>query len=108
MEPPTSLTPLAISGEKNKVFCSMRPIQPADAVRGQYIGYLDEPGVAPHSDTETDVQRLIYDAMTGDHTLFTTAEGIERLWEVSTALLDDPPPVRPLVPRFVGPEPSTS
>ena len=28
-------------------------------------------------------ERLILDAMRGDHTLFTTAEGIERLWEVS-------------------------
>ena len=28
-------------------------------------------------------ERLIHDAMRGDHTLFTTAEGIERLWEVS-------------------------
>ena len=39
-------------------------------------------------------ERLILDAMRGDHTLFTTAEGIERLWEVSTPLLDSPPPVR--------------
>ena len=39
-------------------------------------------------------ERLIHDAMRGDHTLFTTAEGIERLWEVSTPLLDNPPPVR--------------
>ena len=29
-------------------------------------------------------ERLILDAMRGDHTLFSTAEGIERLWEVST------------------------
>jgi glucose-6-phosphate 1-dehydrogenase len=39
-------------------------------------------------------ERLILDAMRGDHTLFTTAEGIERLWEVSQPLLDNPPPVR--------------
>jgi glucose-6-phosphate 1-dehydrogenase len=39
-------------------------------------------------------ERLILDAMRGDHTLFTTAEGIERLWEVSTPLLESPPPVR--------------
>jgi glucose-6-phosphate 1-dehydrogenase len=39
-------------------------------------------------------ERLILDAMRGDHTLFTTAEGIERLWEVSTPLLEAPPPVR--------------
>ena len=29
-------------------------------------------------------ERLIYDAVSGDHTLFTTAEGIERLWEISS------------------------
>ena len=39
-------------------------------------------------------ERLILDAMRGDHTLFTTADGIERLWEVSTPLLESPPPVR--------------
>jgi glucose-6-phosphate 1-dehydrogenase len=35
-------------------------------------------------------ERLIYDAMSGDHTLFTTAEGIERLWEISRPLLEAP------------------
>jgi len=39
-------------------------------------------------------ERLIHDAMIGDHTLFNTAEGIERLWEVSTPLLEDAPPVQ--------------
>ncbi|MGB3481497.1 MAG: glucose-6-phosphate dehydrogenase [Mycobacterium sp.] len=39
-------------------------------------------------------ERLILDAMRGDHTLFTTAEGIESLWERSEQLLDDPPPVK--------------
>jgi glucose-6-phosphate 1-dehydrogenase len=39
-------------------------------------------------------ERLILDAMRGDHTLFTTAEGIESLWEKSQALLDEPPPVK--------------
>jgi glucose-6-phosphate 1-dehydrogenase len=48
-------------------------------------------------------ERLILDAMRGDHTLFTTAEGIERLWEVSQPLLDDPPPVRPYAVGSWGP-----
>ncbi len=39
-------------------------------------------------------ERLILDAMRGDHTLFTTAEGIKRLWEISQPLLENPPPVR--------------
>jgi len=204
MEPPTALEPRAISEEKNKVFRSMLPIQPADAVRGQFSGYLDEPGVSYHSETETFIalkcevdnwrwagvpfylrtgkrlaegariisiafrepprsmfptgsgvgahgpdhltfdladasklslsfygkrpgpgmkldklslqfalhetedvleayERLIHDAMMGDHTLFTTSEGIERVWELSTPLLDDPPPVRPYSPGSWGP-----
>src|SRR5262249_59641492 len=37
-------------------------------------------------------ERLILDAMRGDHTLFNTAEGIARLWEVSIPLLDSAPP----------------
>ncbi len=207
MEPPTTLAPRAISEEKNKVFRSMKPIDPANVVRGQYIGYRDAEGVSPDSENETFValkceidnwrwagvpfylrtgkrmaegariisiafreppksmfppgsgvgaqgpdhltfdladasklslsfygkrpgpgmrldklslqfalhetgraadvleayERLIYDAMTGDHTLFTTAEGIERLWELSIPLLDAPPPVRPYAPGSWGP-----
>jgi len=48
-------------------------------------------------------ERLILDAMRGDRTLFTTAEGIERLWEVSIPLLDSPPPVRMYAPGSWGP-----
>ena len=39
-------------------------------------------------------ERLIHDALRGDHTLFTTAEGIETLWEKSIPLLVAPSPVR--------------
>ena len=49
-------------------------------------------------------ERLILDAMRGDRTLFTTAEGIERLWEVSTPLLEAPPPVRLYSPGSWGPK----
>ncbi|SHK64110.1 glucose-6-phosphate 1-dehydrogenase [Pseudonocardia thermophila] len=207
MEPPTALEPRAISEEKNKVFRSLLPIHPHDVVRGQYVGYRDEDGVAPDSDTETFIalrvgldnwrwagvpfylrtgkrmaegmriisiafkeaprtmfppgsgvgeagpdhltfdladssrvslsfygkrpgpgfrleklsmqfstqetesaadvleayERLILDAMRGDHTLFTTAEGIESLWERSQPLLDDPPPVKPYPQGTWGP-----
>ncbi len=198
MEPPTELASDAISSEKNKVFRSMRPLDPDQVVRGQYRGYREESGVSPESDTETFValkceidnwrwagvpfflrtgkglaegqriisiafhepprsmfpagsgvgqkgpdhltfdladvtkmslsfygkrpgpgmkldklslqftmeetghaddvleayERLILDAMRGDRTLYNTAEGIERLWEVSAPLLEDQPPVR--------------
>jgi len=35
-------------------------------------------------------ERLIHDAMRGDHTLFNSAEGIERLWDLSRPVLADP------------------
>jgi glucose-6-phosphate 1-dehydrogenase len=207
MEPPTALEPKSISEEKNKVFRSMLPVLPEDVVRGQYIGYRNEEGVNPESDTETFIalrchidnwrwagvpfylrtgkrmaegqriisiafreapksmfppgsgvgsqgpdhltfdladsskmslsfygkrpgpgmkldklslqfamrdtarsgdvleayERLILDAMRGDHMLFTTSDGIERLWELSTPLLENPPPVRTYAPDSWGP-----
>jgi glucose-6-phosphate 1-dehydrogenase len=207
MEAPTSLEPIPISEEKNKVFRSLLPIQPNDVVRGQYIGYRAEEGINPASETETFIalrctidnwrwagvpfflrtgkrmadaqriisiafreppksmfpagsgvgeqgpdhltfdlsdsskmslsfygkrpgpgmrldklslqfamrdtghigdvleayERLILDAMRGDRTLFTTAQGIERLWTVAKPLLEAPPPVRSYAPGSWGP-----
>jgi glucose-6-phosphate 1-dehydrogenase len=207
IEPPTALEPRAIGEEKNKVFRSLLPIEPANVVRGQYEGYLGEEGVASHSDTETFIalrcgidnwrwagvpfylrtgkrmaegqrivsiafreapksmfpvgsgvgsqgpdhltfdladasrlslsfygkrpgpgmrldklsmqfatseteratdvleayERLLLDTLRGDHTLFTTAEGIESLWERSAPLLEDPPPVKTYAPGTWGP-----
>ncbi len=207
MEPPTALAPEPISEEKNKVFRSLRPLDPDWVVRGQYEGYTSEPGVDPNSGTETFValrneidnwrwsgvkfylrtgkrmgdaariisiafreppqsmfpayskvgrygpdhltfdldessrvslsfygkkpgmgmelekasmqfsldetgakgqtleayERLIRDAMAGDHTLFTSGSNIERLWEVSEPLLRDPPPVKPYAQGSWGP-----
>jgi glucose-6-phosphate 1-dehydrogenase len=51
-------------------------------------------------------ERLILDAMVGDQALFTRADGIERLWQVSAPLLDNPPPAEPYAPGSWGPEPS--
>ena len=208
MEPPTALEPRAINEEKNKVFRSMVPLDVANVVRGQYVGYRDTPGVAADSQTDTFValrceidnwrwagvpfylrtgmqmadgarilsiafreppksmfpaesrigsmgpdhltfdladnsrlslsfygkrpgpgmlldklslqfalhetkdedsvleayERLIHDAMSGDQTLFTSAEGIERLWEVSDPLIQNPPPVHHYEPGTWGPD----
>jgi glucose-6-phosphate 1-dehydrogenase len=53
MEPPTSFSANALLNETAKVFESLVPIRSKDVVRGQYVGYRDEPGVAPDSQTET-------------------------------------------------------
>ncbi len=60
--------------------------------------------IGQDSDVLEAYERLIYDAMAGDHTLFNTAEGIERLWEVATPLLENPPPVEPYEPGSWGPQ----
>ncbi|KOU67796.1 glucose-6-phosphate dehydrogenase [Streptomyces sp. WM4235] len=53
MEPPVVLEADALRDEQVKVFHSMRALDPAHVVRGQYTGYRDEQGVDPASDTET-------------------------------------------------------
>jgi glucose-6-phosphate 1-dehydrogenase len=49
-------------------------------------------------------ERLIYDAMIGDRSLFANAQGIERLWEISEEILDAPPDVHPYPEESWGPD----
>jgi glucose-6-phosphate 1-dehydrogenase len=209
MEAPVSLSAKHLRDEKAKVYEALKPIDVRHVVRGQYEGYLSEPGVAADSQTETMVavraevdnwrwhgvpfflrsgkvmgasrqvvtlgfqppplrmfpahrkdtpygrqneividfadpgaikvnflakvpgpeltlgnaemefyykdsfatsnalegyERLILLAMNGDQSLFTTSEGIERLWEISEPLLQNPPPVEPYAVGSYGPE----
>jgi len=57
MEPPASFNAYDLREEKVKVLRAVHPISlgtiASAAVRGQYRGYLDMPGVAPDSKTET-------------------------------------------------------
>jgi glucose-6-phosphate 1-dehydrogenase len=53
MEPPVSMNAKTLMWERQKVFDAMQPLRPAAAIRGQYVGYREEEGVAPDSDTET-------------------------------------------------------
>ena len=53
MEQPITEGSKALRDEKAKVLEAVRPVEPDHYVRGQYRGYLDVPGVAPGSDTET-------------------------------------------------------
>jgi glucose-6-phosphate 1-dehydrogenase len=48
-------------------------------------------------------ERLLHDALMGDRTLFTRADAVERLWEVSAPLLADPPCVHRYRPGSWGP-----
>lgn len=53
MEPPASFDADALRNEKVKVLSATRPIDLADTVRAQYVGYRETEGVAPDSDTPT-------------------------------------------------------
>jgi glucose-6-phosphate 1-dehydrogenase len=53
MEPPVGPESSYLQDEKAKVFAAMRPIDPSALVRGQYVGYRDEQGVATDSTVET-------------------------------------------------------
>jgi glucose-6-phosphate 1-dehydrogenase len=208
MEPPVSLSSKHLRDEKEKVFDSLKPLDPRHVVRGQYEGYLDEPGVAKDSGTETMIavraevenwrwhgvpfylrsgksmgagrqvvtlgfrepplrmfrahrkdvptgrlneividfadpgsisaeflakipgpemtlghstmtfdyknsfaaanalegyERLILLAMIGDQSLFTRSDGVERVWEISTPLLEHPPAAEPYAQGSWGP-----
>jgi len=53
MEPPARLDSESVRDEKAKVLKSIAPIGEENLVRGQFIGYGDERGVAKDSQTET-------------------------------------------------------
>jgi len=53
MEPPVSFEPDRLRDEKVKVLRSMKLCVRENVVRGQYVGYRDEPDVARDSETET-------------------------------------------------------
>ena len=53
MEPPARTDAESLRDEKVKVLKSICPLEAKDVVRGQFSGYLDEPGVKPDSVTET-------------------------------------------------------
>ena len=60
MEPPTSMSSEDMQNEKIKVLSAIRDIKADDVVRGQFVGYLNEDGVAENSDTETFVAMKLF------------------------------------------------
>ena len=53
MEPPTNMYPESLRDEQVKIFRMIPPIAPSHLVRGQFVGYHEEPGVASDSQVET-------------------------------------------------------
>jgi glucose-6-phosphate 1-dehydrogenase len=113
MEPPVGPATRHLQDEKAKVIMAMRAIDPASVVRGQYRGYIDEPGVHPHSTTETFAAlRLEIDSWrwagvpfyvrAGKALAFSATEAVVELKQPPRLLFDEsggPPPARNLI-RF--------
>ena len=53
MDSPTGRDPESMRAEKLRLFRAMKPLDPAEVVRGQFQGYRDEDGVKAESDVET-------------------------------------------------------
>ena len=60
MEPPASLGALDLQAAREDVISSFRPLDPAEAVLGQFDGYRDVPGVDPRSDRDTFVATRLW------------------------------------------------
>jgi glucose-6-phosphate 1-dehydrogenase len=60
MEAPIGRDSNALRDEKQRAFRTMRPLSPADVVRGQYRGYRSEKGVAQDSQIETFAALKLY------------------------------------------------
>jgi glucose-6-phosphate 1-dehydrogenase len=62
-----------------------------------------KPGAEPEP-----YERLLGDAIAGDHQLFTRQDAIEETWRVVQPLLDEPGPVHPYAPGTWGPKEADS
>ena len=60
MEPPADLSSHIMEDEKLKVFRAVAPLKAEEVIRGQYVGYLDETGVAAGSKTETYAAAVVH------------------------------------------------
>ena len=93
MEPPVDDQADSLRDEKVKVLRAMRAAEPERAVRGQYVGYLDEPGVAPDSSTETFVaMELFIDSWRWSGVPFAIRAGKAMAETVTEAVIEFRPP----------------
>jgi glucose-6-phosphate 1-dehydrogenase len=110
----------AVHDEKTRIFRAIKPLTPADVVRGQYRGYRQEKGVAPDSNVETFVAvRLVIDTWrwagvpfylrSGKHLPVTATEVLVALKRPPQQVFDDDVPGPPNCFRFrLGPNVLTS
>ena len=111
MDAPIGRGPASIRVEKLQLFRAMRPLRPADVVRGQFRGYRNESGVAAESNVETfaalrmeiDTWRwagVPFHIRAGKHMPLTTTEVMVDLKCPPTAIFDEIPPAHSNYFRF--------
>jgi glucose-6-phosphate 1-dehydrogenase len=106
MEPPVGPETDFLQDEKAKVFAATESISCTDVVRGQYVGYLDEPGVAPGSTTETFVAaRLNIDSWRWAGVPFYVRAGKALAQAATEAVVEFNDPPRLLFDEAGGPAP---
>jgi glucose-6-phosphate 1-dehydrogenase len=106
MEPPVGPEANFLQDEKAKVFAATESISCSDVVRGQYVGYLDEPGVAPGSTTETFVAaRLEIDSWRWAGVPFYIRAGKALARAATEAVVEFEQPPRLLFDEAGGPAP---
>jgi glucose-6-phosphate 1-dehydrogenase len=102
MEPPYAFDARALRDEKVKVLQALRPVQPTDSIPGQYIGYRNEKGVAPKSQTPTFATlKLLIDNWRWQGVPFFLRSGkqlAEKTTEISIVFKSPPHSLFPLAP----------
>jgi glucose-6-phosphate 1-dehydrogenase len=106
MEPPVGPEADFLQDEKAKVFAATESICCSNVVRGQYVGYLDEEGVAPGSTTETFVAaRLDIDSWRWAGVPFYVRAGKALAHAAAEAVVEFNDPPRLLFDEAGGPAP---
>jgi glucose-6-phosphate 1-dehydrogenase len=99
MEPPAAFNADAVRTEKVKVLNAIRRVKPSDSIRGQYVGYLDEDGVAADSDTATYAAVKLYiDNWRWDGVPFYLRSGKALAEKVSEIVIEFEPPPHVMFP----------
>lgn len=98
LEPPVSADADALHDEVAKLLRSIRPLDPAAVVRGQYEGYRDEAGVSPDSTTETFAAlRLEVESWRWSGVPFFLRAGKGLAATVTETVAEFEPPPRPII-----------
>ena len=100
MEPPAKAVQQSMRDEQVKILKTMRPLGPADVVRGQFRGYRKEHGVAPDSQVETFVAARIHiDSWRWDGVPFLVRAGKSMATTTTEVMVTlRPPPLSSLCP----------